>query len=169
LADLIGLSLETWVQGQRSKRICGTSFLGSNKSGRRTMTALKMFASFSVAAGTAVALLAVPSSAPAKEVTVRHEILSGDQLSRTVSYADLDLASADGVKRLTYRVRGAVNQVCAPHYARDTFVEYHDCRSYAWSGAKPQMDMAVQRAQQIASTGVSSIAPVAILIAVPQK
>jgi UrcA family protein len=85
-----------------------------------------------------------------------------------VSYADLNLASANDVQRLTYRVRGAINRVCAPQYSRETFVDYHDCRSYAWGGAKPQMDRAILRAQQIAR-GISSIAPVAILIAVPQK
>lgn len=85
-----------------------------------------------------------------------------------VSYADLNLASADGVERLTNRVRRAVTHVCAPHYSRDTLVDYTDCKSFAWSGARPQMDLAIQRAQQIALNGTSSIAPVAILIAVPQ-
>lgn len=134
------------------------------------MTVSKKIGSHAVATAAAMAV-AVALSGPvaAKEVTVRHQILSEDQLVERVSYADLNLASANDVKRLTYRVRGAVNHVCSPHYDRATFAEYGECKTYAWSGARPQMDLAIQRAQQIALTGVSAIAPVAILISVPQK
>ena len=128
------------------------------------MTIHMMSASKSLVAGAAVALF-VASSAPAaaKEVTVLGQ-LPVDQLTERVSYADLDLATSYGVETLTYRVRGAVNRVCSPLDQRVTFAEHGECRSFAWNGARPQMQQAVARAQQIASTGSSAIAPVAILI-----
>jgi UrcA family protein len=134
------------------------------------MLASKRFATHAV--GTAAVLaLTVVSSVPvaAKEVTVRRHILGEDQLTEVVSYADLDLASADGVKRLNSRVGGAVRHVCSPLDGRDTIGSYGACKSYAWNGARPQMDLAIQRAQQVAQNGVSAIAPVAILITVPQR
>jgi len=121
--------------------------------------------------GTAAGLaLAVAVSAPVadKKVSVRHRLIAEDQLTEVVSYADLDLASPDGVKRLTYRVGSAVKHVCSPLDGRDNLTEYGACKSFAWNGARPQMDLAVERAHQIAQNGVSAIAPVAILIAVPQ-
>lgn len=131
------------------------------------MTNRKMCASYSLATGAALALFVASAPADAKEVTVLGQI-PADQLTERVSYADLDLATSYGVEKLTFRVRGAVNRVCAPLDQRATFSEHGECRSYAWSGARPQMQQAVARAQQIASTGTSAIAPVAILIAVPQ-
>jgi UrcA family protein len=133
------------------------------------MTIRKMSASCSIATAAALALSAAPSSpASAKEVTVLRQLPDEDQLTQRVSYADLDLASASDVQRLTFRVRGAVSRVCAPLDQRGTFAKHSDCTTYAWHGARPQMDRAIARAQQIASTGTSAIAPVAILIAAPQ-
>jgi UrcA family protein len=134
------------------------------------MLASKTLASHAVATAAVLALtVAMTVPVAAKEVTVRHRVISEDQLTRSVSYADLDLASPNGVKRLTTRVRSAVGYVCAPHLDRVRASGYGECRSYAWKGARPQMDLAVQRAQQIAQNGVSAIAPVAIVIAVPQR
>jgi UrcA family protein len=134
------------------------------------MLVSKTFASHAVAAAAALALpIAFSAPAAAKEVTVRHYLNTEDQLTRVVSYADLDLASANGVKRLTSRVSSAVRYVCAPHDNRATLNAYGECKSYARNGAKPQMDLAIERAQQIAHNGVSAIAPVAILIAVPHR
>ena len=134
------------------------------------MLASKRFATHAVSTAAAVALTVVVSVPVAsKEVTVRHRVLAEDQLTEVVSYADLDLASADGVKRLTSRVGGAVRHVCSPLDGRDTIGSYGSCKSYAWNGARPQMDLAIERAHQIAQNGVSGIAPVAILISVPQR
>jgi UrcA family protein len=130
----------------------------------------KTLASHAVVTTAALALpIAASAPAAAKEVTVRHRVLAEDQLTEIVSYADLDLASADGVERLTSRVGSAVRHVCAPLDDRDKLFGYGACKSYAWNGARPQMDLAIQRAHQIAQNGVSAIAPVAILIAVPQR
>ena len=73
------------------------------------MLASKTTATHAIATAAALALTVVVSvPVAAKEVTVRHRVLAEDQLTEVVSYADLDLASADGVKRLNYRVGGAV-------------------------------------------------------------
>ena len=102
------------------------------------MTTRKMCASYSLVSGAALALFVASAPAPAKEVTVLGQ-LPVDQLTERVSYSDLDLATPYGM-------------------------EYGTCRSFAWTGARPQMQQAMARAQQIASTGTSAIAPVAIMI-----
>jgi UrcA family protein len=133
------------------------------------MTASKMCASTSLAAGIALVLtLGMSGAASARDVTVRASPSEGI-LSERVSYADLDLASPVGARLLGLRVDGAVGRVCSPLDQRSTFAEHGACKSFARNGARPQMDLAIQRAQQIAQNGVSAIAPVAILIAVPQR
>lgn len=83
--------------------------------------------------------------------------------TRRVSYADLDLATLSGEKTLYKRVSGAVRAVCVESsLALDNGL----CRRFAWSGAKPQMKQAIARARDIAANGYSTIAPVAISIAV---
>jgi len=133
------------------------------------MTASKMYASGSLAAGMALALtLGMSGTASAKDVTVRAAPPEG-ALSERVRYADLDLASSLGVEALSTRVGGAVTRVCSPLDQRSTFSEHGACKSFAWNGARPQMERAIARARELASTGTTAIAPVAILIAVPQR
>lgn len=85
--------------------------------------------------------------------------------TRRVSYADLDLANAEGQIVLHRRVRVAVLDVCRESVGLmpPMFVE-QKCRSEAWDGARRQIAQAVLRAQQIASTGSSSIAAGSIAI-----
>lgn len=92
---------------------------------------------------------------------------AADVLSERVSYRDLNLASVQGEKRLVYRVRGAIGRVC-PDDGTGPLNELNRCRSYAWDGAEPQIDLAVKRAREIATNGFSAIAPVAIVIATKQ-
>lgn len=125
-------------------------------------------ASISLSAGLAIALLAGASGvASAKDVKVIAP--PSDALTELVSYADLNLASAPGATRLTFRVRGAVRRVCEPLHDRRLLADHAACTSYAWNGARPQMDRAITRAHQIASNGTSSIAPVAIVISAPAR
>jgi UrcA family protein len=132
------------------------------------MTIRKMCASvFLTAAAGLAASIGSPSAAQAKEVTVLREIVHEDQLTGTVSYADLDLASPAGARALNMRVGNAVLGVCEPLSMPDSFAQHSACRSFAWAGARPQIDSAIARARQLASTGVSAVAPVAIRIAVP--
>lgn len=132
------------------------------------MTIDKNSASISLSAGLAIALLAgAGSAAVAKEVTVIAPPI--DALTERVSYADLNLASASGARTLEKRVIGATRRVCAPLEMRDTLLEHGYCRSFARKGARPQMDRAILRARQLAANGTTSIAPVAIVIAAPQR
>ena len=87
--------------------------------------------------------------------------------TRRVSYRDLNLASMEGERILVRRVKVAVREVC-PFNSGSGRID-RECRDFAWNGAKPQIDRAVLRARQIAATGTSNIAPVAIAIMVPQR
>lgn len=115
--------------------------------------------------------LAAPAVAAPSPVVVT--ATSEDIPVRYVSYRDLNLAQADGEKRLVRRVSSAVKSVCiessggdpAPRAALNR-LKMNDCRDYAWAGAQPQIERAVQRAREIAQNGWSSIAPVAISISV---
>lgn len=133
------------------------------------MTALKKCASISLAAGMALALtFGAADAATVKDVTVV-ATPPEDALSERVSYADLNLASDMDVRRLNFRVGAAVNRVCLPLDQRSTYAQHNSCRSFARNGAKPQVERAIARARQLAATGTTAIAPVAILIAAPQR
>lgn len=80
-----------------------------------------------------------------------------------VPYGDLNLAAAADRKRLFSRVGSAVRNVCnfdAVGIASD----YRTCAGLAWKDARPQIDEALVRAEQLASNGQSSIAAGAITI-----
>ena len=113
----------------------------------------------------AAVLIGTATEASARDVKVVAQRQSDIQTER-VSYADLDLTSARGVKKLNARVDGAVSRVCFAFDYVESKIQA-DCRDYAWNGAKPQIELATRRAHEIASTGFSSIAPVAIRIAMP--
>jgi UrcA family protein len=114
-----------------------------------------------LAAGSAVVFAA--GAAQAKDITVVAEPAE-DVLTRTVRYADLNLAAADGQKKLDRRVSSAVRFVCKPFNARTDASDRRECIDVAWGGARPQMALAIQRAQRLAATGTSTIAPVAIAV-----
>ena len=84
--------------------------------------------------------------------------------TRRVNYADLNLASNSGAKRLHWRVNGAIRSVCSEGIPSGDFFTTSKCRDFAWDGAQPQFDRAVQRAREIAMTGKSSIAAAAIVL-----
>lgn len=100
-------------------------------------------------------------------VVVRAQPIDKDLPTRRVSYADLDLATQAGEKTLYRRVSSAVTHVCRESTGPNPngWEDMH-CRTFAWGGAKPQMKQAIQRARDIAQNGFSTIAPVAIQIAV---
>lgn len=116
----------------------------------------------SLASGITLALLVgIASAAMAQDVTVRARPVP-TIATENVYFGDLNLASRHGVKTLKTRVGGAVGRVCEPD--NETF-SYIDCRGSAWDGARPQIALAVKRAQQLAANGRTNIAPVAIVIA----
>lgn len=120
----------------------------------------------SLAGGVTIALLfGVGAAALAQDATVIGERPSDDVITERVPYGDLNLASKAGEKALHFRVRGAVRRVCDPQFGTQPYMA---CRSYAWGGAKPQMERAIERARQLAYNGTTTLAPVAIRITAPR-
>jgi UrcA family protein len=96
-----------------------------------------------------------------------------DVVSRHVGYADLNLASSAGEMTLKGRVRGAIASLCGEAVDGDDAnftnrLRDRNCRGSAWNQATPQIDRAVGRAHEIASTGTSTIAAAGIVIVLPK-
>jgi UrcA family protein len=94
-----------------------------------------------------------------------------DVVVRHVSYADLNLASAPGQQRLNHRVDAAVTDVCLEATGGDNgSTEFKfsmvRCASGAWNDARPQINLAIQRAHELASTGTTNLAAAAITFTV---
>jgi UrcA family protein len=118
-------------------------------------------ASLAIIGGAATAALAQPPS-----TTTVVGARDPDAVNSTrVSYRDLNLAAASDKRILQRRVGGAARKVCTREdVAAINDLGFVPCVSDAWKGARPQIAMAVRRAQQIAVTGTSSIPMVAIAI-----
>ncbi len=93
-----------------------------------------------IAYALASGLLATASIAPA----------NAQEMTRVVSYADLDLTQAAGVHALENRVRDAVSQVCGDANIRDlpAYNEMKACRASAMDRARSQISLATSHAQQ---------------------
>lgn len=118
---------------------------------------------------TASLLAAFPASAGQdKPVVVLAEPQENMRTER-VSYADLDLAQRADQRTLNYRVANAVKRVCLFEDSRAGLQlgGYYSCANGALEGAEPQIAQAIDRAEQIAMTGQSSIAAAAITINIP--
>ena len=95
----------------------------------------------------------------------------GDVVVRQISYAGLDLTSADGQRTLNGRVSRGVSDLCTEVTSDIETSPAHrssmvNCRYRAWGEARPQIARAIQRSQELAANGSSAIAPVAISISV---
>jgi UrcA family protein len=124
-------------------------------------------------AATLVAAVAIGAAASPVRARPPHTIVvvahPEELVTRRISYADLNLASAPGERTLNRRVGYAVSSLCNEAVGGDsTSFVYRDCDSGAWRGARPQISVAVERAREIASTGSSLIAATAITIALPR-
>ena len=110
--------------------------------------------------------IASPAFSQGREVIVK-AAPKDDIPRRYVTYSDLNLVHPAGLKTLNRRVNSAVRDVCRESVGpnADFYLEM-GCRSFAWDGARPQIDRAVMRARQIAENGYSTIAPVKISLAV---
>ena len=87
------------------------------------------------------------------------------QFTRTVSFADLDLATPGGKKMLFRRVRSAVNSVCSELVGPSPlYFEEVGCRRATWFDTRPQMDRALSLAKQGSDQRVA-FAPTAIKVA----
>ena len=94
----------------------------------------------------ALALVAAASPALAEQVVTGKRLTIDEQgrVTRTVTFADLNLASPAGEKTLLRRVGAAVKFVC--RQGIDS-IDENFCRNYAWDGARPQIDLALGQAR----------------------
>ena len=115
---------------------------------------------------TASLIIAAPAYAAQRDPVVVYGHEDENVRTERVSYADLDLATSPGERKLFRRVSSAVKRVCAFNDGIRGLQStgYNLCAGGAWDGAAPQIAQAVQRAQDIALTGKSSIAAAAITI-----
>ena len=123
------------------------------------------FAAVAITAG-AFALVSSPAFAKDRPVLV---VADQDIVTRRISYADLNLASASGEQTLKHRVSRGINSLCSEATGGQdgfyvTSFARMKCGRIAWSQARPQMANAAQRARDIALTGSSTIEAVAITI-----
>lgn len=91
-------------------------------------------------------------------------------ISRNVTYADLNLLTPRD-RFLSRRVRSAVHDLCAREAGALECLnpDQIQCTQALWEQARPQIDLAVQRAREIAFTRKSSIAAAALRITVPAE
>jgi UrcA family protein len=94
-------------------------------------------------------------------------------VTRHVSYADLNLASVDGEKRLEHRVSFAIYDLCdeatgGRNGTMTVNLSIGQCGRTAWSQARPQIVRAVARAYEIVRTGTSNLAATAVAITLPE-
>ena len=106
------------------------------------------------------------ASARDEPVVVR-PVAPEDQLRRTVSYRDLNLATSIGAQTLHRRVGYAVQGLCDEAVGPATNERLAmKCARSSWAGANPQIEEAIERAKQLATTGKSSIGAAAITISI---
>ena len=135
------------------------------------MRKLETLSKLAAAAVTIGGLFLPFASATAKEapVVVTAPPQEADLVVRRVGYADLDLALPAEQSTLHERVGFAIGDVCEEANLFDNGSTSYRwgtmrCRGTAWDGARPQIARAIQRANDLASTGWSPIAATAISI-----
>jgi UrcA family protein len=79
---------------------------------------------------------------------------TAQQLTRVVSYHDLDLTTPRGVRTLRHRLARAVGYVCRFAHAGDDMLksENQQCREDVAATAKPRIRQAIEIAQTRAAT-----------------
>lgn len=121
-----------------------------------------------LAVASAILVAAGPAFAGQGQPVIVYGEQSENVRTERVSYADLDLATAEDQQILNGRVSGAVKRVCLYRDSIGHMFEsnYDNCADGAWDDARPQIAQAVARARDIALNGKSSIAAAAITIRV---
>lgn len=85
-----------------------------------------------------------------------------------VPYGDLNLSASTDRKVLKSRVGAAVRDVC-DFDAVGIVVSYRACATSAWNEARPQIDRAISRAEQLSQSGQSSVAAGAMTISIRSR
>jgi UrcA family protein len=125
---------------------------------------MKYAKALAMCGATLVAAVSIAATAHAESQPVEVTGQRSQYVTRSVSYADLNLASAIDERVLDRRVGHAVNDVCDEAVGRVDESNFRGCTYDSWDGARPQIARAVRRARDIALTGASPIAAVAITI-----
>lgn len=120
------------------------------------------------ATGTEFFLAVPPARAADRQISV---VAPADLIIyRQVSFSDLNLALPAGQTTLRHRVGGAVHSLCDAVMGNVSMsmpqILRSRCHDDAWGQANPQIASAVQRAQDLAATGTSSITAAAIVISI---
>lgn len=131
------------------------------------MSAMQNVLKLCAAGGMSLVLVAGAAFAAPREIQVTAQVDPDTRVER-VSYKDLNLVFASHQKMLNTRVGRAVHNVCGT-FDYGLGGDDRACKSMAWSGARPQIRLAIDRAREIAATGSSSIPPVAIVLAFPSR
>lgn len=120
-----------------------------------------------LALGAVTIFSAGTAASPPVERIVVHAVAPQDQIRRTVSYRDLNLVTTVGAQTLHRRVDRAVQSLCVEAVGAVANEELEmKCAKSSWAGANPQVEQAIERAKQLAATGKSTIAAVAITISI---
>lgn len=117
-------------------------------------------ATATILGGAATAALAQQS--PMTTIVGERAIEEGRSVK--VAYSDLNLTAAHDEQILLRRVKGAARFVCQPNDDELVNRPFSTCVAYAREGARPQVDLAVRRAREIAYNRTSSIPLVAIAV-----
>ena len=103
------------------------------------------------------ALIATPAAAQGENPVV----VEGGVPTAVVSYADLDIGSADGLATLSGRISRAASNLCFENGHKDIDRATFEARCFrtAMAGAKTQVDRAIaDRKVQLASSGAIKVA-----------
>lgn len=104
-----------------------------------------------------VTMVSMTAPVAAQETAVVRGRLLTDVVVRTVSYADLNLASAADQDRLHDRIDSAVGAVCRESLGPSPiYFAKVSCTKRAWRTAQPQIDRAIADALLVASNGVAN-------------
>jgi len=74
------------------------------------------------------------------------EVVAQKAYTRIVPFGDLSLATKAGQKILFRRVGYAVREVCPDQDETGAYYNADHCKKFAWQGARPQINRAIDRA-----------------------
>jgi UrcA family protein len=117
-----------------------------------------------VVSAVAAASFSVPAVSQSPVEVEGRRIDSTNQ--RIVPYADLNLATAQGEKKLMSRIRFAVRDLCVEgiNYSPLDAADLRLCKAQAWGSARPQLDRLFAEARSVA--GIRTGARTAITISI---
>ena len=123
----------------------------------------KLSALAAILSGMAALAPMQPAAAQDRQVFVYGE--SESTRTEHVQFADIDLATRAGARKLLSRVGGAVKRVCLfEPEIRLQPSDYQACATDSRANAQPQVDRAIARAQALALSGQPATISATILV-----